>query len=179
MKPLRTYIVPFTGLKLGKHHFDYEVDDQFFEAFEYSIVKSAKVNVELELDKQETLMILDFKVKGHVKLDCDKCLSDFNYPLEVKERQLVKFAEDNLESDDEDIVMLSRKEVELDLSTMIYELITVSLPFIKNCTDGGEGQQCDPVMLSKLNDLSIGSKPIDEAEEVSDPRWEALNKLKK
>ena len=35
MKPLKEFIIPFVGLKLGKHHFDYHIGETFFEYFEY------------------------------------------------------------------------------------------------------------------------------------------------
>jgi len=30
LKSLKTYSIPFTGLKLGKHQFDYVITDAFF-----------------------------------------------------------------------------------------------------------------------------------------------------
>jgi hypothetical protein len=35
MKPLKDFIIPFIGLKLGKHHFEYQINKAFFEHFEY------------------------------------------------------------------------------------------------------------------------------------------------
>ncbi|MFD2144668.1 hypothetical protein [Mucilaginibacter antarcticus] len=39
MKSLRNYSIPFTGLALGKHHFEFDVKDDFFAEFDYSLVK--------------------------------------------------------------------------------------------------------------------------------------------
>ncbi|MDN3585513.1 DUF177 domain-containing protein [Pedobacter aquatilis] len=176
MNPLKQFSVPFTGLKLGSHHFDYELDDTFFGAFEYSMIKTGNLKVDLELDKQETMLILKFKVLGTVNLDCDKCLSEFALPINLYERQIVKFEEDELESDDEEIVSLSRKETSVDISKPLYEMINVAVPYIKNCEQGGK--DCDQEMIDRLENLSI-EKQNEEKEQNSDPRWEALNKLKK
>ena len=176
MKPLKQFSIPFTGLKLGAHHFDYELDDSFFGAFEYSLIKSGDLKVNLELEKQETMLLLKFKVIGTVNLDCDKCLSDFAYPVNLYERQIVKFAEDELESDDEEIITLSRKDSEIDISEPLYEMINVAVPYIKNCEQAGK--ECDQEMIDRLEQLSI-NKQAEENEQTSDPRWEALNKLKK
>ena len=35
MMKLKEYFIPFSGLKLGKHKFVYEIDDVFFESFDY------------------------------------------------------------------------------------------------------------------------------------------------
>ena len=176
MNPLKQFSVPFTGLKLGSHHFEYELDDTFFGAFEYSMINSGTLKVNMELDKQETMLILKFKVMGTVNLDCDKCLSEFALPINLYERQIVKFAEDELESDDEEIISLSRKETSIDISKPLYEMINVAVPYIKNCEQSGK--DCDQEMISRLENLSI-EKQNEEKEQNSDPRWEALNKLKK
>jgi uncharacterized protein len=177
LKPLKQFSIPFTGLKIGKHQFDFEIDNSFFDAFEYSLVKQGNLKAEIELDKQETMLILQFHIAGTILLDCDKCLSDFNYPLDVKERQIVKFAEDELESDDLEIIVLSRKESTIDVAELIYEFITVNVPYIKVCEQGGEEQQCDPEMIERLESYSSGAPETEEKNE-SDPRWEALKKLK-
>ncbi|MCX2573372.1 YceD family protein [Pedobacter sandarakinus] len=176
MKPLKQFSIPFTGLKLGVHHFDYELDDRFFNAFEYSLIKSGNLKVGLELDKQETMLLLKFKVIGTVNLDCDKCLSEFAYPVNLYERQIVKFAEDELESDDDEIITLSRKDSEIDISAPLYEMINVAVPYIKNCEQADK--DCNQEMIERLAQLSI-NKQAEENEQTSDPRWEALNKLKK
>ncbi|WP_231460360.1 DUF177 domain-containing protein [Pedobacter sp. Leaf132] len=176
MNPLKQFSVPFTGLKLGSHHFEYELDDTFFGAFEYSMIKNGNLKVDLELEKQETMLLLKFKVLGTVNLDCDKCLSEFALPINLYERQIVKFAEDELESDDEEIISLSRKETSIDISKPLYEMINVGVPYIKNCEQAGK--ECDQEMIDRLEQLSI-DKQAEENEQISDPRWEALNKLKK
>jgi len=176
LNPLKQFSIPFTGLKLGTHQFDYELDDSFFSAFEYSLIKSGNLKVNLELDKQETMLLLKYKVAGTLNLDCDKCLSEFAYPVNLYERQIVKFAGDELESDDEEIISLSRKDSEIDISGPLYEMINVSVPYIKNCEQAGK--ECDQEMIDRLEQLSI-DKQAEENEQTSDPRWEALNKLKK
>ncbi|WP_395805431.1 YceD family protein, partial [Daejeonella sp.] len=94
MKLLNEYSIPFTGLKLGVHQFEFEVNDSFFEEFEYSLVKSGKLNIALDLEKQETMMILHFYIKGSIKLGCDVCLADYPYLVDFKERQIVKLSGD-------------------------------------------------------------------------------------
>ena len=177
MKALKQFSIPFTGLKLGKHQFDFEIDKSFFDAFEYSLVKNGALKVDVELDKQETMLILHFHIVGTIQLNCDKCLAEFGQQIEINERQIVKFAEDELESDDLEIIDLNRKESEIDVSEMIYEFINVAIPYINNCDQAGQGQTCDPEMIATLEKLSSGAT-TDEEEKSDDPRWAALKKLK-
>ena len=177
MKALKQFSIPFTGLKLGKHQFDFEIEKSFFDAFEYSLVKDGVLKAIVELDKQETLMILSFHIWGTIQLNCDKCLAEFGQPIEIKERQIVKFAEDELESDDLEIIVLNRKESEIDISEMIYEFINVAIPYINKCEQAGTDQKCDPEMLATLDKLASGNEEKEE-DKTADPRWEALKKLK-
>ncbi|WP_285060107.1 YceD family protein [Pedobacter ginsengisoli] len=178
MKPLKQFSIPFTGLKIGKHQFDFEIDNSFFDAFEYSLVKKGTLKAEVELDKQETMLILQFRIDGTIVLDCDKCLAEFNSPVSIQERQIVKFAEDELQSDDLEIIILSKKESEIDISGLIYEFITVSVPYIKICEENGNGQRCDQEMIARLESLAVGAQKEEEQQQDEDPRWAALKKLK-
>ena len=177
LKPLKQFSIPFTGLKIGKHQFDFDIDNSFFDAFEYSLVKKGNLKADIELDKQETMLILKFHITGTIVLDCDKCLSEFNAPLDIEERQIVKFAEDELESDDLEIIVLNKKESELDVSGLIYEFINVSVPYIKICEQNGDGQKCDEEMIARLESFTAGTQEQEDKQD-DDPRWAALKKLK-
>ena len=178
MKPLKQFSIPFTGLKIGKHQFEFDIDNSFFDAFEYSLVKKGDLKATVELDKQETMLILQIHIVGTIRLDCDKCLSEFTSPIDISERQIVKFAEDELESDDLEIIMLDRKESVVDISEILYEFINVSVPYIKVCEESGvEGTECDKEMVERLENLSIETQHNEE-QITEDPRWEALKKLK-
>jgi uncharacterized metal-binding protein YceD (DUF177 family) len=174
LKSLQQYRIPFTGLKVGKHSFDLEVNEEFFKEYEYSLVKNAKLKVDLELDKQETMLILQFHIVGEIFLTCDVCLSDFPSLVDIKERQIVQFGAADIEDDTEEIIVLDRNEHEVDIAPLIYEYVNLAVPYVSRCEDPGNMQWCDKEMLEKLNKLS-GKEQENESE---DPRWEALKKIK-
>ncbi|MFK7781530.1 MAG: DUF177 domain-containing protein, partial [Psychroserpens sp.] len=62
MKPLKDYTIPYVGLKIGKHHFDYQIDKTFFEHFEYDDFNDVDVKTELTFEKKSTLLELHFQV---------------------------------------------------------------------------------------------------------------------
>jgi len=173
LKSLRNYSIPFTGLALGKHHFEFDVDDAFFNEFEYSLVKKADLKCQVEVEKQETMMILDFHITGTIGATCDKCLSQYPQELDVHEQQIAKFSDEAIDEDDE-IIALGKNEHEIVLAGLIYEYINVAVPFIASCGDEGNTPYCDKEMLDKLNDLSANN----EQDENPDPRWDALKKIK-
>lgn len=173
LKSLKTYSIPFTGLKLGRHEFDYVIDSEFFKEFDYSLVKKGNLQCHVELEKQETMIILDFHIHGVVDMACDRCLSEYPQPMDIKEQQVAKFSETEI-TEDEEIITLTKNDTEINIAGLVYEYITVAVPFIAVCGSEGNTPYCDKDMLDRLNKLSAS----DEQEKSADPRWDALKKLK-
>ena len=173
LKSLRNYSIPFTGLALGRHLFEYDITDAFFDEFDYSLVKKANLKCQVELEKQETMMILNFHISGTVDATCDKCLSQYPQFLDIQEQQIAKFSDEEIAEDDE-IITLGKSEHEIMLAGLIYEYINVAVPFITRCDDEGNTAYCDKEMLAELNKLTENN----EQDESTDPRWDALKKFK-
>jgi len=176
LKTLKSYSIPFKGLKLGKHQFEFEITDLFFDAFEYSLVKKGKLNCKVDLEKQETMMLLSFEINGMVDRSCDHCLSEFPEPVHIDERQIVKFGEAGPEETDDEILFLTRNDFELDLSGLIYEYINLAMPLTSICKDVGNTPFCDQEMLEKLKKLAGNEE--DEEDIDPDPRWNVLKNIK-
>ena len=172
LKSLRTYSIPFTGLKLGKHNFEYAITNAFFDEFEYSLVKKADLYCSVELDKQETMLILTFHINGKIDMTCDKCLAEYPQPVDIHEQQIAKFSEEDI--DDEEIITLTKNDHEINIAGLIYEYVNVAAPLIAVCSDEGNTSFCDKEMIDRLKQLSVGS----ENEEKADPRWDVLKKIK-
>ena len=173
MKSLKNYSIPYTGLALGKHTFEYDIKDAFFDEFEYSLVKKADMKCRVDLEKQETMMILDFHITGTIDATCDRCLAQYPQVVDIKEQQIAKFSDEEVAEDDE-IISLGKSEHEIMLAGLIYEYINVAVPFILVCNNEGNTQYCDKDMLAELSKL----KENNEQTESIDPRWDALKKFK-
>ncbi len=167
-------MIPFTGLKLGKHQFEYVVTDAFFDEFEYSLVKKANLKCSVELDRQETMIILNFRITGTIDANCDRCLAPYPQPVDISEQQVAKFSEEAI-GEDEEIIILTKNDHEINIAGLIYEYINVALPFITVCNDEGNTPYCDREMLGSLNKLTANT----EQNEQVDPRWDALKNLNK
>ncbi|MBE0650906.1 MAG: DUF177 domain-containing protein [Bacteroidales bacterium] len=163
-------IIPIKGLSIGNHHYDFVISDSFFESFEPLNIREGKVDLLLELEKESSLMSFLFHFNGSVKLMCDRCLEDYDQPVEGNFRLIVKYGEEFQEISDE-IIEIPFTEHRIDLSQYIYEYIQLMLPMKHVHPDDELGNStCKSEMLEKLNELS---KP------ATDPRWDALLKLKK
>jgi Predicted metal-binding, possibly nucleic acid-binding protein len=170
---LKQYRIPFSGLSLGTHDFEFGIDKAFFDCYEYSIVKNGNLKVLVKLHKRENMMVLDFDIRGTVTLTCDVCLSAFPAKTEITEKLIVKWASEDIGEDSEEIMVLDKHENELDIAPLLYEYINVSVPHYIRCSEQGDNVTCDETVIAKLKALSADH----QEEQQTDPRWDALKNI--
>ena len=81
MSKTKEYLIPFVGLKLGKHQFEYQINNAFFEIFDYNEFQNSDIKVNVVLEKKSTMLELSFKHKGTVNVPCDLTGEDFDLPI--------------------------------------------------------------------------------------------------
>ena len=91
MKPLKEFTIPFVGLKIGKHHFEYEIEQTFFEYFEYEDFNNVNIKVDVALEKKATLLELHFKISGFVNINCDLTNEPYNQIIENEKTYELSF----------------------------------------------------------------------------------------
>lgn len=152
------YNIPFVGLKIGKHEFEYDIDDTFFEDLEYSLVQKGKLKVILELDKKETMLLANYKVSGTVTSECDRCTAPLELEIIGEYRLIYKFGLE--EAEDETLVVLHPDEYQINVKAPIYELIIISLPSRKIHKTG----ECDEEMWNLVKQYTVNSEDNEEDE---------------
>jgi len=172
---LNTYSIHFKGLKVGKHTFNFEVDNAFFEAFEESEIKHGKLDVDVKLNKQNQMIDLNITIDGTVEVTCDRCLEEFDIPISYEGSLYVKFSETRSEEDSE-IIILSTDDSEINISQYIYESICLSLPIQRYHGMKGTKSKCNKEMLEKLKSLSVKKAKKEDNDEI-DPRWSKLKDI--
>lgn len=175
MKPLKEYDIQFVGLKLGKHHFEYQIDKKFFEHFEYEDFNDVDVKVNLLFEKKATLLELDFEVSGAVNVNCDTCNEPYDQSIEDDFNLVVNFG-DEYNDENENILIIPHGEYEINVAQYIYELIILAMP-IKRIHPGIEDGSLKSEILEKLKALSPKNLEEKEESEEIDPRWNTLKKL--
>jgi uncharacterized metal-binding protein YceD (DUF177 family) len=175
MKPLKEFTIPFIGLKIGTHHYDYKIEKAFFEYFEYEDFNDAHVNVDVSLLKNTTLLELNFKISGTVNINCDITNEPFDQNIENEFDLVVNFGE---EYNDEniDILILPHGAYEINIQQYIYELIVLAVP-IKRIHPGVEDGTLSSDILEKLKELSPKLDDEKKEDKDIDPRWNTLKKL--
>jgi len=177
MKKLNEFLIPFIGLKLGKHQFEYQINKAFFESFDYDEFESADIKVSVVFDKKSTLLELNFKHSGTIHVPCDLTNEMFDFPIKGKLKVIVQFGEEYNDDNDE-LLILPHGEHEINISQIIYEMIALSIPFRK-VHPGVKDGTLDSEALRKLNELRVEEVKKDNknTEENIDPRWDKLKQL--
>ena len=174
MNYLSQFTIPFSGLKEGKHLFDFTADHRFFAGFEESEIEKGSVNIQVELEKRATYLRLKFMIKGEVELICDRCLETYSQPIESTYPMLVKFSETEIDDGDE-VIYIHPGAHQVEVAKLIYEFIVLSIPIRHVHPDNEEGKSlCDPEMLQKLDEYKATDLP--EIDPI-DPRWNDLKKI--
>ncbi|KAF2514679.1 YceD family protein [Flavobacterium foetidum] len=175
MSKTKEFLIPFVGLKLGKHHFEYQINNAFFDNFDYKEFQNSDIKVNLVLDKKSNMLELDFKHKGTVNVPCDLTGEDFDLPIKGKMKLIVRFGEE-FNNDNEELLILPHGEFEVDVAQYIYEMIVLSVP-LKRVHPGVKDGSLQTEALNKLNELKVKEEKVENKEEDIDPRWEKLKKL--
>jgi uncharacterized metal-binding protein YceD (DUF177 family) len=170
MASLVEYLIPYKGLSIGKHDYQYHVTDTFFEALESTLVEKGDLYVNLVLDKQSRLITVDIHIKGHIKLLCDRCLDEFDFPIDSNYQQIYKFGAKPDRFED-DLIYLQDNDYQIDLSLLILENIILEIPIKRVHPNDSNGKStCSKTQLNLLKNFTKKS--------VVDPRWEALKNIK-
>lgn len=175
MKQSKEFLIPFIGLKIGKHQFEYRVTKAFFEDFEYDDFEDCDIKVHVVLEKKSTMLELDFKHSGTVHVPCDLTGEPFDLPVKGKLHLVVQFG-DTFNNDNEELLVVPHGEHQIDISQYVYEMIVLSVPQ-KRVHPGVKDGTLQSPALEKLDELSV--READKTEEETDPRWDSLKKLLK
>ena len=125
--PMKEYDIPITSLKAGVHTFPYDVTQELMDYFGYEDHwDDARVKVEVRLEKRGSVMRLDIDVEGDIRTWCDVTDEEFRLPIKSSDSFTVKVQE--IETDDDQVIVLSPLDTVLNVGQYIYEVIVLSVP---------------------------------------------------
>jgi uncharacterized metal-binding protein YceD (DUF177 family) len=147
--PLRAFDIEFVKLNFGEHRFDFPINDDFFKAFDSSL-KAEDLKLDLNFTKAANTFTLVFSIHGKVKVECDRCLSPIDLPIESTNTLMVKVTE-NLLEDQDDIIYILPSEYKLNIAQPLYDFILLSIPIKKTCDH--VGRDCDSTITGKITQV--------------------------
>ena len=168
MRAFRDYKIEIFGLKNGAHEFDFSFNNDFFEAFESSLLSKGKGFCKVKMEKSDSMISLQFRVDGDIELECDRSLELFDHPIKTEKELIYKYGDEEKELS-EDVYVITKGTQELNIASFLFEIIHLEIPMKK--------------VHPKFQDENDGDEMIFSSEEETendsvDPRWEALKKLK-
>lgn len=158
--------------ELPKGHTVVEQDVSMTEEQVSDVGFCGSVFCHAEIDRVQFQIYAHVSYTCKVNQECSRCLTAFEYPMKgtfgiiLQDRNaLGKIEDDDADSFD---YYFSERDAEIDIRQALYEEVMLNLPIKPLCkTD------CQGVTDYKEKDSDKGS------EEVIDPRWEALKKIKR
>ena len=166
---METYNVHIQGLSNNVHHFQYNLGDAFLRHYGKGILSEGTFKADVTLDKRETFIEATFTITGTAKLECDRSLDLFDYPMEIDRKIIFKFGNEDKEMSD-DVMMIHRNTDTLRLGHYLFEFIGLAIPMKKLHPRFKQDEETDEIVYS--------SDENEKKEEI-DPRWEILKKLNK
>ncbi len=174
MSVMKEFLIPFVGLKVGEHSFEYQINNTFFQEFDYDQFEGVAVKAEVTLNKKQSMLEFTFKHSGVVSLPCDLTGELFDLPIKGEILMIVTFGE-VYNDDNEELLVLPHGEYQINIAQYIYESIVLSVP-VKRISPAAE-----ELDLSAYESHSTLDEPEHNKEEEIeiDPRWEKLKELLK
>lgn len=124
--------------------------DSFFASLEQDEILGGDVEVRLNArEMAEGVYVLDYSVKGVVRVVCDRCLDEMEVSVDLTDKVRLDSPDSELGTEDEGDDLANVVPADLrhyDASWDIYETIVLSLPIQRVHEDG----QCNKDMLERL-----------------------------
>ena len=167
-------------LPFGAHAIECHVDGSFFDTEEQTDVRRADVDVTVEVTrKSETTFHLEISCRGTVTTSCDRCLEDLDLPVDVSYCLNVEQLGTEIDDSNDELLIVPSDWRELDTAPLVRDTVLLALP-MTHCHE--DESQCNATMLEMLDTHLVEAVPdADDTERdtaATDPRWEALRKLK-
>ena len=177
MNDLKDFIVPFSSLKNGSNHLSFDLDKEFFEAFNFSEVNDSKITAVVDFRKESHLFDIRIKWSGDFKSTCDHCLELISIQSNISFRRIVKFSHENTTKSIGEIILISYDDYQFNLAPLFFEEFVLIFPKRKIHKD----KLCDNKQIKTMNKYLINGTQIGETKNIKktdDPRWDALKQLK-
>lgn len=165
LKALKEYRIPYIGLKVGNHQYEFTLNASFFESFGSSEIHECDLKALVNMEKKSSMLLFTSSVEGSVKTICDRCSDDLTINIATSQQLLVKFGDHTGHTDD-DILVLGTNEHEVDLSQFLFEYAHLALP-ARHVHDNLA--ECNQEVLKTLEKYKV--------ETTYNTQWAALKNL--
>jgi len=145
------YIIYFGGLKEGIYDYDFVMEQDFFDEFEYLEAHGGKVFAHVTMNKYEKYITLNISMRGNLILQCDRCLENYSQEIYYEDELLLKYSDEpENNSIEEKIIYIHPEDKEIDLKHYFFENIGLSIPYRRIHPDINGESTCNKEMLKYI-----------------------------
>jgi uncharacterized metal-binding protein YceD (DUF177 family) len=167
--------ISVSGLPGAGQQFDYELGEEFFAYFNHPDLKKGKLKAVVVMNRIEKSFSIDLTIAGSVEIHCDRCLGNYDFPIQVTRHLFARNEAECSEADleDDDIIVIKHGEHVINMAQHLHDFISLSLPYRKVHPEDESGvSTCDPDFIKRISNEEY-HKPTG-----TDPRWDILKNLK-
>ena len=130
-----------------------------------------EIQLHYEINKVGHEIFVKATFKTQCTLECDRCLTHFNFDIEQTIDLVLTSDENILDKEEEDIYKITESRATVDITESVRQNLLLSLPVKRVCSSKCKGlcPQCGQNL--NLNTCNCTHETID-------PRWEALKQVK-
>ncbi|GAB4376009.1 MAG: hypothetical protein Kow0042_21900 [Calditrichia bacterium] len=153
----------------GLHEFEHTIKAKSLEFYRNEVYPN-EIYVHVGLNKYEKNITCEVFLRTVSHQVCDRCLAEFDSPYEDRFELLFHIGTGDLDTDEEEVVLIPPEQLEIDLDPFIQENLILSIPMKSLCKVDCKG--ICPGCGADLNteECSCPEKPVD-------PRWDRLRDL--
>lgn len=176
MNRLKLYDIKFSGLKNGTHTYNFDIDNAFFEIFNFDEFNNSHFTVVIDLIKNENMLEFSINTQGSVNVPCDISGEDFDQQVAGNLDFIVKFGE-KFNDDNDSLITIPYNAHTFNIAQQIYESILLNVPNKRVHPDIVSGKMKTENLNYIINYDNDSSTEIENETKEIDPRWEALKKI--
>ncbi len=166
MDTLDRFELSIESLIAENQHFEYDINDDFFEAVEACDIHKGSLKTTIVTQKMAQNVDLHIVIDGTIGIPCDRCLDEMEQPVHVDTHTAIIIGGD----DDSDNIFVPADARTVNIAWNVYEYIALAVPTVHTHPDG----ECNAEMMAKIREHTI-----DENTErtKTDPRWDVLKNI--
>ncbi len=168
--------ISLKDLEEGFNHLSWVEQDGDLDLDSSEVELLMPVEVEIDLMKSGTTLDVNVNVKTRIRMSCSRCLEPIDRDLDLTFELVFRKVSENTTKDlnltEDELKVIEYEGVQIDMTERIRESIILEVPIKLLCSDNCKGL-C-PICGENLNFGDCGCK-----REAVDPRWKALEDLKK
>jgi uncharacterized metal-binding protein YceD (DUF177 family) len=171
---LKKYDISIYGLEDREYSYEFTGSKAFFDVFSDEL--TGNFNAKVRLTKTALMLQVKFDIAADMNLICDRTLEPYDESFVSNEKYFFKFGEESNQDYSDEMEVIEFGTQTINIAQHLYDFIALAVPLkrIHPSLRTDDDSEDDILVYSSDKSVEIAKT----TEEIIDPRWEALKKLK-